>query len=424
MMYRTRAVLWSVLWSAAWAIDGTFITHYKPLVERKTALMQTLTAAGLCGTASPCHWVVDYDADPASPTLLSKFYDPLRFTDRTNETHAVVHYRRLHQSHISIYLKHAEALRQVVRRGLGAALIIEDDAVFEAGTFKDALDRYVAEADSLAGGLAALGEGDRVAALADAEKARRGFADQVPEEVEEEEEEEGGGQSYTEGTGASGGAEGTEEAEAVHRRLAQGQHQWDILCVGRSLDWIYGTCAANPECQSRPPGSGSVYRKRFSGGTLSAEADPGGHSAAHYIGPHNLMRDIVGYVVSLRGARKLLRAPLLPLAISVDFQLTYLANLQVHALIHIRIHIYTCIPCKLTADVPGTSPSTAAGSGDVLGGARAGGTGHGGGQVPERGQEGSHAGTGGGGGGSGAGSGGGGWGGRGRRHRRHVSRAA
>lgn len=102
-------------------VDQLFVIHCKRLRERREHLEGTLRRLGWTG-----RWITDFDP-PEIP----------RETWRRRGS------RSLRKEEASLYLKHLAAYREMVDSAIGAALVLEDDAVLPDG-FPSLLDRYLA----------------------------------------------------------------------------------------------------------------------------------------------------------------------------------------------------------------------------------------------------------------------------------------
>jgi glycosyl transferase family 25 len=101
----------------------TYITHYQPLVDRKTHMIKRLSDTGLNG-----EFIIDFDREELyrHPLIIPNNFDIFAQP----------------MSKISLYLKHIECYKRVASNTEDYALILEDDAVL-CENFKSILSDYI-----------------------------------------------------------------------------------------------------------------------------------------------------------------------------------------------------------------------------------------------------------------------------------------
>jgi hypothetical protein len=108
------------------AIKEVFVLHHPANVERKQRLDEQLRREHI-----EAEWIEVWSVEELAALPRSEFdalYDQFRFLKEGDSEHWCFA-NKISLKHVSVLLKHFEAIKRIVQRGLEAALVIEDDVI-------------------------------------------------------------------------------------------------------------------------------------------------------------------------------------------------------------------------------------------------------------------------------------------------------
>ena len=137
-------------------MGAVFVLHHPANIERRKKLEEELGRQKV-----QAEWIEDFSADDLAaldPPKLLELYDQHAFLKKGDKQHWCIA-PKISLKHVSVLLKHFEAIKLIVERGLSNALILEDDVILEDNLLSK-LAAHLEQMDSEEWDLLSIGDGN------------------------------------------------------------------------------------------------------------------------------------------------------------------------------------------------------------------------------------------------------------------------